>query len=310
MIFGARVDDEIKIGQPLAWLSDTPGAPAPESPNPSVTSQPSSGRLVSRDAAALLDQHALSVDQFPGTGPIRKCDVDAFLRTHAGEKNDDWSHLIDRLAINENSTLIFGAKAQGAVVLECLEATQTRSACVFVDDHPNQAQLLGIPVVTSEALVAIRERGVKRAHVSIAAAAAKLACARRLEQAGFEIVSVTHPSSVLSPSARMGKGVFLGPLTLVGAEAVLEDFVQVNNGASIAHHCVVGTAARLSDGARLAGSVRLGECAFLGIGVTVNEKIEIGARSTVVSGVSVFNHVPPDSIVRTDGKAYPTRTRA
>jgi UDP-3-O-[3-hydroxymyristoyl] glucosamine N-acyltransferase len=165
-----------------------------------------------------------------------------------------------------------------------------------------------VPVFPSSWLGAIRRRGICKAHVSIAAAAAKLSCAQRLEQAGFEIVQVRHPTACVAASATIGTGVFLGPLTLVGPEARIEDYAQINNAASVAHHCVVGTAARLSDGVRLAGSVVVGRGAFLGLGVTVNESITIGSDSMVVSGVSLFDHVPPNSVVRVDGKAYPMRS--
>ncbi|MGH7328833.1 MAG: hypothetical protein ACREJX_10845 [Polyangiaceae bacterium] len=52
----------------------------------------------------------------------------------------------------------------------------------------------------------------------------------------------------------------------------------------------------------------IGAGAFLGLGVTVNEKITIGENAIVVSGVSIFGDVPANTIVKVDGKPYPRRS--
>jgi sugar O-acyltransferase (sialic acid O-acetyltransferase NeuD family) len=223
--------------------------------------------------------------------------------------HDDWERVIGQLTVTPHSTVIFGADLQGSVVIDCLEASIPGAASVLVDDRPKQKALLQRPVVPASLLPKLRERGFARAHVAISSPAAKLSCANRLKQAGFAIVEVRHPTASISPFATIAEGCFFGPLTLVGPQAAIGPYVQVNNGASVAHHARVGEAARLSDGVRIAGRVTIGERAFLGLGVTVNENISIGADTVIVSGVNVFNDVPADMTVRTDGKAYPNRPR-
>lgn len=306
LLRGVSADEEVTVGAPLAWYAENAGDEAP-APKPARSTAPSATRLISRDAAALLEARGVLAEEIAGNGPIRKADVETFLAQKHARAHRDWRDVVAAIDVREDSMLVFGAEAQGVVVLDCLELTASGSTAVFVDDAPKRAEILGVPVVHADALEAIRKRGVKRAHISIAAPKAKVAVAERLERAGFEIAGVRHPSASVAQSALIGKGVFLGPLTIVGPEAVLEDFVQVNNAATVAHHCVLRRAARLSDGVRLAGSVVIEEGAFLGLAVTVNQKIVIGSSSIVVSGVNVFDDVPPNSIVRVDGKAYPLR---
>jgi len=304
LVHGTAEGGEIGVGDPLGWLMARPGATPPARP----AAPTADGRLVSAAAAALMAEHGVAVAEIPGTGAVRTGDVERAIaaRSAAGATND-WRAVVDALPNHAEATLIFGGDAQGAVVFDCLESVAPGSAVAYIDDAPKRTTLMGLPVLPAVALDAVRARGIRRAHISIAAPRAKLACAQRLEAAGFEIVGVRHASAVVSPAATIGRGVFLGPLTLVGPHATLGDFVQINNGASVAHDAVVETAARLSDGVRLAGGVVIGEGAFLGLAVTVNNAITIGAGSTVVSGVNVFDHVPPGSIVRVGGKASPLR---
>jgi UDP-perosamine 4-acetyltransferase len=309
LVHGLAAGEWIAVGEPLGWLSDAIEPADLVAPPPAAAARSIGHRLISRDAAGLIRENGLTSGDFPGDGPIRKRDVEELLARRSAESitNEDWARIIEQLPNHEGSTVIFGADYQGAVAFDCLEASRPGSAVVFVDDRPKRDRYMGIPVLPAALLARMRSHGIARAHVAIAAAPAKLACARRLKDAGFEIVQVRHPTACVSPYAKIGEGVFLGPLTLVGPEAVIEDYAQINNGASVAHHSSVGKAARLSDGVRLAGNVVISDGAFLGLGVTVNEGITIGNGTTVVSGVGIFDHIPPNSVVRIDGKAYPLR---
>ncbi len=296
---------EVGVGDPLGWLMADPDA------QPLARQRPqhlADGRLISFDAAALMTERGLTAADIPGLGAVRALDVRHAI---AARENalvvDDWQRIVDALPNHAGATLIFGGDAQGAVVYECLESMVPGTAVVYVDDAPKRATLMGLPVLPASALDAVRRRGIKCAHVSVAAAKAKLRCVQRLLEAGYEMVGVRHATALVSPSATIGSGVFLGPLTLVGPNARIGNYAQINNTCSVAHDSVVGEAARLSDGVRLAGSVVVGDGAYLGLGVTVNGNVTIGPGSTVVSGVSVFDHVPAASVVRIDGKAYPLR---
>jgi sugar O-acyltransferase (sialic acid O-acetyltransferase NeuD family) len=303
------VGAEVAVGEPLAWLLekyDPAVVPKAMSRQHATTD----GRLVSRDALALMGEHDLRTQDMPGAGPIRRADVERMLAHRLSEPDAaDWDRVIAQLSVSADSTVLFGADLQGSVVIDCLEAASPGSATVLVDDNPKRKTMLDRPVLPATLLPKLRRCGFKRAHVAIGSPAAKLSCSHRLKQEGFTIVEIRHPAASVSPFATIGEGCFFGPFTLVGPEARIGSYAQINNCASVAHHAQVGEATRLSDGVRLAGRVIIGERAFLGLGVTVNENISIGADTIIVSGVHIFNHVPADVTVRVDGKAYPNRPR-
>jgi acetyltransferase-like isoleucine patch superfamily enzyme len=58
----------------------------------------------------------------------------------------------------------------------------------------------------------------------------------------------------------------------------------VNTGATIDHDCIIGDYAHLAPGVHRAGSVQVGEGAFLGIGSVVIPGVKIGRWSTLGAG--------------------------
>jgi UDP-3-O-[3-hydroxymyristoyl] glucosamine N-acyltransferase len=80
-----------------------------------------------------------------------------------------------------------------------------------------------------------------------------------------------HPSAIVSPEARLGRGVEIGPLAVVEAGAVLGDHVRI--GA----HCVVERDAAVGEGTRLAPRVVFGHGCRIGARGIVHSGVVIGA---------------------------------
>ncbi|KQW44723.1 MULTISPECIES: UDP-3-O-(3-hydroxymyristoyl)glucosamine N-acyltransferase [unclassified Roseateles] len=90
-----------------------------------------------------------------------------------------------------------------------------------------------------------------------------------------------HPSAIVSPDARLGRGVEVGPL------AVIEAGVVIGDNARIGAHCIVERGAAVGESTRLSPRVVLGfDC-------------RIGARGIVHSGVVIgadgFGFAPSQS---------------
>ncbi|MBT8485600.1 MAG: carbonic anhydrase, partial [Phycisphaerae bacterium] len=76
--------------------------------------------------------------------------------------------------------------------------------------------------------------------------------------------TVVHPTAVVSPSARLDAGVFVGPLAIVNARATLETGVIVNSGAIVEHDGHLGAYTHVAPGSVLAGSVKVGPACLIG----------------------------------------------
>ncbi|MBX3358422.1 MAG: NeuD/PglB/VioB family sugar acetyltransferase [Phycisphaeraceae bacterium] len=109
--------------------------------------------------------------------------------------------------------------------------------------------------------------------------------------------AVVHPDAVVSPTARLGAGVFVGPGAVVHTRAVVGDHAIINTGAIIEHECHVGANTHIAPGAILGGRVRVGPHSLIGMGCRVLPNLSIGQRGVVGAGSVVLHSVDEGSVV-------------
>lgn len=106
-----------------------------------------------------------------------------------------------------------------------------------------------------------------------------------------EILTVQHPTSVVSQLSNLGVGNFVAANAIVNAFATVEDFCILNTGCIIEHECRIKTGAHIAPGAVLAGNVTVGEQSFIGAnavvkqGVTIGDNVVVGAGSVVLQDI-------------------------
>ncbi|WP_026558784.1 acetyltransferase [Bacillus sp. J37] len=105
-------------------------------------------------------------------------------------------------------------------------------------------------------------------------------------------ITPTHPSAIISPSVRIGKGTVIMANVTINADAVLGDHVIVNTGSIIDHDSRVNDFVHVSPNATLTGSVHLGEGVLIGAGATLIPNVKVGDWSTIGAGATVINSVP------------------
>jgi sugar O-acyltransferase (sialic acid O-acetyltransferase NeuD family) len=109
----------------------------------------------------------------------------------------------------------------------------------------------------------------------------------RVRRLGLALPVLRHPSTVVSPSARIGEGTVVFPHAVVGAECVIGMNVVVYSGCVIEHDCRIDDHAYLSPGAILCGEVQVHERAFVGAGAVAVPGVVIGKGATVDALVRV-----------------------
>ena len=301
----AEAGTTVRVGAPLAWIFPSPDpAQAAAMVEQSGSEGPGSAAgdvLVSRKAQALMDRHGLTLSDFPGKTAIAVADIEAM---GSGPRATD-SEQVEGLDIGGDSLVLFGSGRHTLVVLDAVLAFGRWRVAACIDDDPLADTLAGVPVLGSGSLPHLREKGLSRGHVAFGEFGGEEMAVRQADAAGVELVSVLHPSASVSSLATLGRNVFIGPQAVVGPDAEVGELCQVLNCASVAHHCRLARTVRISDGARLGGTVSVGARSVIGLGATVNKRITIGGNVLVVSGVSVYDHVPDNSVVRADGSVHP-----
>jgi UDP-perosamine 4-acetyltransferase len=199
-----------------------------------------------------------------------------------------------------DSVVIVGAGGHGRVVLDILRAARKYKAVGFIDADESLAGTTvgGLKVLgPANQLPKLRQKKICRALIAIGDNATRVKYARMLDQHGFELISATHPSATISKSATIGRNVVVAAGAVVCTEARIGDHAIINTAATVDHESVIGAAAHLCPGVRLAGRVRVGELAFVGIGASVIQCLTIGDRAVVGAGAVVVRDVPPDATV-------------
>lgn len=193
---------------------------------------------------------------------------------------------------------IFGASSQGLVVAEAATASGLFEVAGFIDDKVDDK-------VNKAAGAAARRHGhwpvfgrkqvapssISRLIIGVGDNAARARLSQEMIAAGWIMASVIHPSVWVSPSSKIGDGVYVGPQAAINAQAQVEEGVIINTGVIVEHHCVVKRFAHLCPRTALAGNVTIGQMTTLGTGVSVCPRINIGRDCVIGAGAAVANDI-------------------
>lgn len=200
--------------------------------------------------------------------------------------------------------LIWGAGGHGKVVADLVRACGHR-VVGFVDADPARLGRVVEPggaevVLTEEQFVSSLRQGRKKLPADAVALAiggnlARLAKLRAIGEMPLPVLA--HPTAVVSPSVRIGRGTVIMPRAVINASARVGEGVIVNTSAVIEHDCVIGDGAHISPGAVLAGAVQVGEGSWVGAGAAVIQGVRIGDNVIVGAGAVVIRDVPDGATV-------------
>ena len=204
------------------------------------------------------------------------------------------------MASERLSVLLWGAGQHGCAVAEYARAAGW-SVAGFIDDDDEKLNSIvdayGMRVVLSarELLTCLAGDGAwpvefDRIIPTVGDNATRIQHAHFLGP--FLAPALVHPSCVISPTARIGDGSVICPLSLVNTEAQLGRAVIVNSSSVIGHNVCVGDGAHIGPGVVLTGTVHVGARTFVGSGAVTIPGVRIGADVMVGAGAAVLHDVP------------------
>ena len=181
--------------------------------------------------------------------------------------------------------VILGAGGYGRVVEE-IAAACGYSDMIFLDDAYKSVAKASGPISSYTKYLTDCEF-----FVAIGNNAIRERISEDLLRDGAEIVTIAHPSAVISKSAQIGKGAFVGAGVVVNTGAVIGDGVILNTCCSVDHDCNVENYCHISVGSHLAGTVNVGKGTFVCVGATVINNVSICERCTIGAGAVVVNDI-------------------
>ena len=180
----------------------------------------------------------------------------------------------------------FGGHAKS--VADCIERAQKYNIIGYTDleEHKSKYRYLG----GDSALEKIFSDGIRYAAIGVGYLGKgnireKLYV--MLKQIGFELPVTSDPSAIISESAKIGEGSFIGKNAIVNTEAKLGAMTIINTKALVEHECEVEDFAHVAVGSILCGQVKVGKGAFVGANATVIQCRKIDSYTIVPAGAVI-----------------------
>jgi sugar O-acyltransferase (sialic acid O-acetyltransferase NeuD family) len=208
------------------------------------------------------------------------------------------------------AAIIFGGGGQGKTLIDLMRALDYPIAGIIDARLPAGSAVMGVPVLGSDTILPeLHHHGVTLAVNAVGGIGnvdARIRIFDLLDKNGFTFPSLVHPSAIIEPSATLADGVHVLPLTYIGSDAQIGFGTLINAHVVVSHDCVTGRVVNLSPGALLAGGTRIEDYAQIGMGATININVVIGSRARVGNGATVKADLPPGGRVYA-GTIWPPR---
>ncbi len=198
------------------------------------------------------------------------------------------------LAEKHKDIVIIGAGEQGRVILDYLKNFQKYKVIGFLDDNM-KGNVNGFPVLGK-----IKNAKFSEEHSYIVALGdnhLRAEIIEKLKKEQIDLISVIHPSAIISKTAGIGKGVIIGVGAIVCNNVRIGNGVIVDTGSIIEHDSNLEDYTNISPGSVLVSGNHIGEYAWIGAHATVNEDVKIGKNCIIGAGSLVLNEVKDNSLV-------------
>jgi len=298
----SKTGDTLRAGQRLCYLAAEPDAALPvEIENNQLTEEKITAVLpqdlrITRPARELAERLGLELESLPRGTLVTEAVVEAL----AGSS-------LNRM--DSNTLVIYGGGGHAKSLIDLIRAAGAYEIAGILDDGiPAGTRILDVMVLGGgELLGSLKVRGIHQAVNAvggIGSIAPRLAVYQKLAQAGFTVVTVTHPRAYVEPTPSIADGCQLFYNAYVGSDVQVGFGSIINTGAIISHDCRLGAYCNVSPGAILAGAVSLGERVLVGMGVTINLGVKVGAGARIGNSAVVKADVPENGIVHA-GSIWP-----
>ena len=189
--------------------------------------------------------------------------------------------------------ILIGAGGHAKVVIDLFRHAGRYELVGLIDSGTRGTLVNGVPIIGGDdELARLRAEGIAHAHVAIGNNRRRLELARELQGLGFALASAISPAAVISASVVLGSGVAVMAGAVINADSRLEDDAILNTRSSLDHDGHIGEGAHVAPGCALAGNVRVGRLAFLGVGTCAIPGTEIGEEAVIGAGSCVIRPVP------------------
>lgn len=115
-------------------------------------------------------------------------------------------------------------------------------------------------------------------------------------KSGWEAVNIYHPSAIISPMAKIGRGVLIEAGCLITPNPIIGNNVVVNTGSQVNHDNIIEDHVYMASGVILSGSVVIKENTLIDDGVIIALGKTVGKNCIIGAGSVVTKNIENNSI--------------
>ena len=108
---------------------------------------------------------------------------------------------------------------------------------------------------------------------------------------GLEPINIFHPDAIISPQAKIGKGVLIECGCLVTPNPTIGDNVVVNTGSQVNHDNIIESHVYIASGVVLSGGVTIKENTLIDDGVIITLGRSVGSNCIIGAGAVVTKNI-------------------
>lgn len=195
--------------------------------------------------------------------------------------------------------LIWGAGDQGIVTLDCALAMNIYSNIDFLDMKEKGHREIANFMIYEEKEVFVNNflKSYDEVIVAVGNNNLREKKTKILDSIGISMATITHPSAIISPFAKISKGSTILANAIINANASIGIGCIINTSAVVEHDCIIQDFVNISPKVSMAGHTKIGKKSFLGIGSTIIDNIEVGKEAVIGAGAVVIRDVPEHTLV-------------
>lgn len=184
------------------------------------------------------------------------------------------------------SVILIGGGGHAKVVIDCIRSAGGHVMGILDDGIAVGTDILAVPVLGK-----VSDYSKYPEHAYVIAIGNNTIRRCIAETLRVNWCTVIHPSAVISPYSKLGKGTVVMPKAVVNAGAEIGEHCIINTGAVVEHDNLIGDYVHISPAAILGGTVSVGERTHIGIGASIKNNISICSCCTIGAGAVVVKDI-------------------
>lgn len=186
--------------------------------------------------------------------------------------------------------IIIGASGHGKVVADIAIKMNQWHSIVFLDDDESIETSIGLEVI-GKSSDALKYKDEANFFVAIGNNTVRKKVQETLLQEELNLVSLIHPNSTIGTDVEIDLGTVVMAGVVINNSTRIGKGCIINTSSSLDHDTVIEDYVHISPGASLAGEVKIGNGSWLGIGSVVSNSVNISSDCKVGAGSVVVKDI-------------------